>query len=395
MSVATGNPGRPSLSFSLELVELMTDAGYSLTEIAKALLVSRTTLWRRLKENNIVIEKFTDISDRDLEELIASFQVENPQSGESLIQGHLLSIGVRVQRKRVREALQRLDPIRRRIRWHEVIGRRVYNVPGPNSLWHIDGHHSLIRWRFVVHGGIDGFSRCITFLHCSTNNSAVTVLKLFEEAVRVFNIPSRVRSDKGGENIHVCRYMIMYRGAGRGSHIAGSSVHNQRIERLWRDVFRCVCTTYHTLFYSMEATGILDACSETDLFILHLVFLPFINHNLHLFASAWNHHPIRTERNWSPKKIWLNGVLNPDNTHNPAIRDIVEGIPPEGLENFGIDFSTDNHDEDTVQVPETLVPLNEQQMTVFEEQMNGIVEQNPVEVFCHAKSVIEAMLSSH
>lgn len=189
--------------------------------------------------------------------------------------------------------------------------------------------------------------------------------------------------------------MIMYRGAGRGSHIAGSSVHNQRIERLWRDVFRCVCTTYHTLFYSMEATGILDACSETDLFILHLVFLPFINHNLHLFASAWNHHPIRTERNWSPKKIWLNGVLNPDNTHNPAIRDIVEGIPPEGLENFGIDFSTDNHDEDTVQVPETLVPLNEQQMTVFEEQMNGIVEQNPVEVFCHAKSVIEAMLSSH
>lgn len=91
----------------------------------------------------------------------------------------------------------------------------------------------------------------------------------------------------------------------------------------------------------------------------------------------------------------MNGVLNPDNTHNPAIRDIVEGIPPEGLENFGIDFSTDNHDEDTVQVPETLVPLNEQQMTVFEEQMNGIVEQNPVEVFCHAKSVIEAMLSSH
>ena len=33
-----------------------------------------------------------------------------------------------------------------------------------NSLWHIDGHHSLIRWHVVVHGGIDGFSRMITYL---------------------------------------------------------------------------------------------------------------------------------------------------------------------------------------------------------------------------------------
>jgi len=30
-------------------------------------------------------------------------------------------------------------------------------VPWPNSLWHIDGHHSLIRWGFVVHGCVDGF----------------------------------------------------------------------------------------------------------------------------------------------------------------------------------------------------------------------------------------------
>lgn len=82
------------------------------------------------------------------------------------------------------------------------------------------------------------------------------VIKLFEEQVSIFNVPSRVRSDKGGENVLVCRYMVMYCGVGRGSHIAGSSVHNQCIERLWRDVYRCVCTTYHTLFYSMEAMGI-------------------------------------------------------------------------------------------------------------------------------------------
>ena len=396
VAVATGTPGSPKLFPNLELVELMIDVGYSLTEVAKALLVSRTTLWRRLKESNMVIEKFTDISERDLEELVRSFQDQYPHSGESLIQGHLLSIGVRVQRKRVREVLQHLDPILRTNRWQEVIRRRAYSVPGPNSLWHIDGHHSLIRWRFVVHGGIDGFSRCITYLHCSTNNSSVTVMKLFEEAVSIFNVPSRVRSDKGGENVLVCRYMVMYRGVGRGSHITGSSVHNQRIERLWRDVYRCVCTTYHTLFYSMEAMGILDPSSESDLFVLQFVFLPYINHDLHLFASAWNHHPIRTERNWSPKKIWLNGVLNPDNSSQTAIQDIIEAIPPEGLEMFGVDFNAAGMADsaDTVQVPETLSPLDEEQMAAFEDQLNAlnVAYENPVDVYCFVKTIVEAMI---
>ena len=96
-------------------------------------------------------------------------------------------------------------------------------------MWHIDGHHSLVKWRVVIHGGIDGYSRLIVFLHASTNNCAATVFQLFFKATQVFGVPSRVRSDKGGENVDVCYFMIMHRGAGRGSHIAGSSTHNQRI----------------------------------------------------------------------------------------------------------------------------------------------------------------------
>ena len=70
------------------------------------------------------------------------------------------------------------------------------------------------------------------YLTCSTNNKASTVYELFRKATEEFGVPSRVRSDKDGENITVCRFMVAFRGTGRGSHIAGSSVHNQRIERL-------------------------------------------------------------------------------------------------------------------------------------------------------------------
>ena len=141
-----------------------------------------------------------------------------------------------------------------------MTSRRPYSVPGPNSLWHmgllylsecpcvnffLDGHHKLIRWGFVTHGGIDGYSRLIVYLHCSTNNKAQTVLELFEQAVAKYGLPSRVRSDEGGENL----YMLRNCGMDRQSIITGASMHNQRIERLWYDVHRCVTTLFYHLFY--------------------------------------------------------------------------------------------------------------------------------------------------
>ena len=99
---------------------------------------------------------------------------------------------------------------------------------------HLDGHHKLIRWKLVIHGGIDGYSRLITFLRVSGNNRAETVLSAFLKAVDEFGQPSRVRTDKGGENVLVAHYL--QRGMNRGNIITGRSTHNQRIERFWRDL---------------------------------------------------------------------------------------------------------------------------------------------------------------
>ena len=96
-----------------------------------------------------------------------------------------------------------MDPTNSGLRWAALIKRRKYNVPSPNSLWHIDGHRSLVNWGFVIHGDIDGFSRSIVCLKCATNNRKETVCGLFEEAISKFGVPSRVRSDKGGENVMI------------------------------------------------------------------------------------------------------------------------------------------------------------------------------------------------
>lgn len=57
-----------------------------------------------------------------------------------------------------------------------------------------------------------------------------------------------VRSDFGTENVAVCDFMLHARSAVTNPFITGRSVHNQRIERLWLDVFlRCVLP-FHTAF---------------------------------------------------------------------------------------------------------------------------------------------------
>ena len=119
--------------------------------------------------------------------------------------GHLHSRNVFVQCQCVRSSLVRIDPVGRCLRWFNTIGR-VYSVRGPNSLWHIDGLHCLIRWRFVIHGGLTVFKAHSLFK--LFNNLAATVHALFLAAVERNGWPSRVQSHKGGENVDVAASML-------------------------------------------------------------------------------------------------------------------------------------------------------------------------------------------
>lgn len=231
----------------------------------------------------------------------------------------------------------------------------------------LDSHHKLIRWRMVTHAAIDGFSRLVLYAHCATNNSATTVLQLFQTAVSNHGLPSRVRSDQGLENVHVARYMLEKRGSGRRSMIVGSSTHNQRIERLWRDMHKSVTVLYYKLFYYMEDIGILDPLNEMHMWALQYVFMSRINKALTEFISTWNNHSLRTEHSHTPLQLFTSGILLLRHSGLDAL-DLIQDID----ENYGYDEEgpAPSREESRVQVPQSSVRFSENDMNILRQTVD-------------------------
>ena len=91
--------------------------------------------------------------------------------------------------------------------------------------------------------------------------------------------------------------------------ITGSSTHNERIERLWRDVYRYVGVLYHDCFRKLEEEGCLDPLNETDIYCLHFIFVPRINTTLESFVESWNNHALSTENNLTPNQLFIKGAI--------------------------------------------------------------------------------------
>ena len=271
---------------------------------------------------------YSSMSNDELDAKSSRFLSIHRQCGEKSISGRLKSEGYKVQRQRIRESIRRVGPLGIELRSPTTLHRRIYQVHCPNSLWHLDGYHKLIRWNFVIHGGLDGFSRLIVYLRVSTNNYAATVMTEFTAAVSEYGVPSRVRVDRGGENVMVARWMLEHphRGPNRHSVIAGRSVHNQRIERLWRDLYSgCICYLY-SIFYYLEDIDVLDTDDIRDKYALHVVFLPVIQNQLDSFREGWAHHSLRTMNSKTPTQLWMLGLTlaGQCNSDSPEVTGILE-----------------------------------------------------------------------
>jgi len=131
-----------------------------MTKLAGLLGISRHTLRARLRENN-VDNKFTALSDNDLDLLVRTYRATKPDAGIRYLVGFLRRHGLKIQKRRVTGSILRVDGIGRILRQRRTIRRRKYKVSRPNALWHLDGHHKLILWGIVIHGFVDGYSRVV------------------------------------------------------------------------------------------------------------------------------------------------------------------------------------------------------------------------------------------
>lgn len=163
------SPGRPRKVIDVSVLReaLSERRKLTLATLSRALKVHRNTLRQHLISHGIFYERFSAITDGDLDILLQDYKKKHPKSGLRYAMGFLKRLKFRVQRRRVRAAMRRVDAVGQALRRRTTISRRRYTNKRPNAMWHLDGHHKLIRWGIVIHGIVDGFSRavgCFEFL---------------------------------------------------------------------------------------------------------------------------------------------------------------------------------------------------------------------------------------
>jgi hypothetical protein len=161
----------------------------------------------------------------------------------SMQKGFAIDHGLKINRDTVHSMMKELYPEGLEERHRRKLHRRLYDVPGPNFVWSMDGHDKLKPFGICIYGAIDAWSRKVLKLHVATNNNdprriGVQFLRTVEE---MGVCPQKVTTDKGSETGDIATFQITFLHliAGldweeaEGRHRFTTSQHNQRIEQLW------------------------------------------------------------------------------------------------------------------------------------------------------------------
>ncbi|KAE8227947.1 hypothetical protein CF326_g7138 [Tilletia indica] len=232
---------------------------------------------------------------------------------------------------------------------------------------------------------------------------ATTVVEAFSAATQIWGWPSRVRGDYGGENVAVKKLMEEQRGYGRGSFIEGSSVHNQRIERLWVDVQNWTTKKYKALFTRLEHEQYLDVDNSVHLWTLHFVFHPRLNRALQAWQQIWNHHPMRTKGlgNKSPHMLFLEGALEAQRTGSPIVDDAqLRALTHPDTSADNRERREDGSEHQHIEISALVVPpilLEERVQAALRSRLVNdwpLPEEDEIAIFRHALLLVNILLDS-
>ena len=106
-------------------IETLRELRYTWEQISSALMVSRTTIWRHFQQLGLQMSSYTQITDSDLDCVMATLVRRFPNNGTSMMWGHLRSVGIVVTRARVQESLLRVSESSVRSRQRLTVQRRV------------------------------------------------------------------------------------------------------------------------------------------------------------------------------------------------------------------------------------------------------------------------------
>uniref|UniRef100_A0A3Q1F974 Integrase core domain-containing protein n=1 Tax=Acanthochromis polyacanthus TaxID=80966 RepID=A0A3Q1F974_9TELE len=299
--IRTGGRGRPKFIFSEELLSRLIDIPLPVTCIASLLGVSQRTIFRRMHELGLSTRStYSNLTDCELDNAVQSIKSRIPNAGYRMVKSCLQADGHRVQWDRIKQFMHRVDApgVLERMTQLGCIVRRKYFVQRPLSLVHIYSRIYL-------------FGDTIFYLEPATNNRANTAHSIFLKAVENYGWPSRVRGDEGVENVSIAETMFTVKGTGRGSFIAGRSVHN---------VWTSVTHHYYEVLHSLEEDGLLHLEDVVHLFCAHYVFLPRLAEALQTFTEGWDNHPLRSEGGLSPNQLWVMGHMNTPSDTNEDLQ---------------------------------------------------------------------------
>ena len=145
--VHSGRAGRPYFDISEEQLNYFLNYQFSVPDITRALIVSKSTIFRRMDKYGLAARNNSPfISDEELDSKVREMLTQFPNAGYRRVISQLSVAEVKPSQIRVRQSMQRVDPQGVAVRWLRLTPRRKYSMSGPLALWHIDDNHKLIRY---------------------------------------------------------------------------------------------------------------------------------------------------------------------------------------------------------------------------------------------------------